>query len=235
MGMDEWLPEPSTQPRFEDIPSSSPSPLSPTLEKGKGVLRAFSKALKKPIASEPLLPLFSSSKPSSRSRSNSVPSSRDQTPPATPARIISTPPSPDLSRSEFMAPPFPLPEKMDAVPLPAHRASLAPPDDTPPAPSPLPPRLRRAPSVQSMRSVVTTCKHTSATPMEEPEPKAANFPRQHLVANLQRFMRYSSAAYGQVFLRILGLGKNRGLDFSFPNTRSRTLQKPLTAVLLFAG
>ncbi|SCV72741.1 BQ2448_4278 [Microbotryum intermedium] len=79
------------------------------------------------------------------------------------------------------------------------------------------PKLRRA---ESMVSLVTTCKHSQATPMEEPEPKASNFPRQHLVANLQRFMRYSSAAYGQAFLRILGLGKSRGLDFSFPNTKS---------------
>ncbi|KDE05852.1 hypothetical protein MVLG_03795 [Microbotryum lychnidis-dioicae p1A1 Lamole] len=79
------------------------------------------------------------------------------------------------------------------------------------------PKLRRA---ESMVSIVTTCKHSQATPMEEPEPKASNFPRQHLVANLQRFMRYSSAAYGQAFLRILGLGKSRGLDFSFPNTKS---------------
>ncbi|KAM0787937.1 hypothetical protein ACM66B_006142 [Microbotryomycetes sp. NB124-2] len=81
------------------------------------------------------------------------------------------------------------------------------------------PHLRRAPSLHSIHSVVTTCKHTPATLTEEAEPKASNFPRRHLVDNLQTFMRYSSAAYGQAFLRIMGLGRSRGLDFTFPDTR----------------
>ncbi|KAK4051312.1 hypothetical protein OIO90_004793 [Microbotryomycetes sp. JL221] len=84
-----------------------------------------------------------------------------------------------------------------------------------------PTHLRRASSIHSMRSTFTTCKHTASSPTEEPEPKVSNFPRRHLVDNLQRFMRYSSAAYGQAFLRIMGLGRSRGLDFTFPNTRAR--------------
>ncbi|KAK4052121.1 hypothetical protein OIV83_002415 [Microbotryomycetes sp. JL201] len=81
------------------------------------------------------------------------------------------------------------------------------------------PHLRRAPSLHSIQSIVTTCKHRPATSSEEAEPKASNFPRRHLVENLQTFMRYSSAAYGQAFLRIMGLGRSRGLDFTFPDTR----------------
>ena len=70
-----------------------------------------------------------------------------------------------------------------------------------------------------MRSVITTCTHSAASPAEEAEPKASNYPHQHLVTNLQRFMRYSSAAYGQAFLRILGIGRH---DFNFPNTQTRS-------------
>lgn len=80
-----------------------------------------------------------------------------------------------------------------------------------------PPNLRRTSSMQSMRSVITTCKHSAKSAAEEPEPKAGNYPHEHLVSNLQRFMRYSSAAYGQAFLRILGIGRH---DFNFPNTQT---------------
>lgn len=45
---------------------------------------------------------------------------------------------------------------------------------------------------------------------------AANlFPHEPLIKNIYRFMRYSSAAYGQNFLRIFGLGN---ADFNFPTT-----------------
>ncbi|KWU45680.1 alpha/beta-hydrolase [Rhodotorula sp. JG-1b] len=46
-------------------------------------------------------------------------------------------------------------------------------------------------------------------------PKSGNFPHQHLVSNLQHFARYSSAAYGQSFLRIFGIAKH---EFKFPHT-----------------
>ncbi|KAI1295062.1 hypothetical protein EDD11_008043 [Mortierella claussenii] len=46
-----------------------------------------------------------------------------------------------------------------------------------------------------------------ALPPKEPkEPNPANFPRDHLVRNIQRFMRYASASYGHNFMRILGIG-----------------------------
>ncbi|KAI7856320.1 hypothetical protein BDC45DRAFT_65358 [Circinella umbellata] len=35
---------------------------------------------------------------------------------------------------------------------------------------------------------------------------APHFPRHHLVSNIARFMRYASAAYGETFMRILGIG-----------------------------
>lgn len=43
-------------------------------------------------------------------------------------------------------------------------------------------------------------------PKEPEEPNPANFPRDHLVRNIQRFMRYASASYGHNFMRILGIG-----------------------------
>ncbi|KAF9195178.1 hypothetical protein BGZ51_004605 [Haplosporangium sp. Z 767] len=46
-----------------------------------------------------------------------------------------------------------------------------------------------------------------APPPKEPkEPNPANFPKDHLVRNIQRFMRYASASYGHSFMRILGIG-----------------------------
>ncbi|KAG0048732.1 hypothetical protein BGZ83_006335 [Gryganskiella cystojenkinii] len=43
-------------------------------------------------------------------------------------------------------------------------------------------------------------------PKEPKEPNPANFPKDHLVRNIQRFMRYASASYGHNFMRILGIG-----------------------------
>ncbi|KAG0316046.1 hypothetical protein BGZ97_007519 [Linnemannia gamsii] len=43
-------------------------------------------------------------------------------------------------------------------------------------------------------------------PKEPQEPNPANFPRGHLIRNIQRFMRYASASYGHNFMRILGIG-----------------------------
>lgn len=54
-------------------------------------------------------------------------------------------------------------------------------------------------------------------------PKPTSFPAKPLVDNLQRFCKYSSAAYGQHFLRILGLGN---VDYTFPSKPT----KPLHAV-----
>jgi hypothetical protein len=74
----------------------------------------------------------------------------------------------------------------------AHASSSA----SPPPLRPPSPTLRRPKSATSMRSVFTTHQHleTSLQAPEDSEPKPNNFPHAHLVANLRRFMRYSSAA-----------------------------------------
>ncbi|GAA5804949.1 hypothetical protein HPULCUR_010459 [Helicostylum pulchrum] len=38
------------------------------------------------------------------------------------------------------------------------------------------------------------------------EPSLKNFPRKHIVSNIAHFIRYASAAYGESFMRILGIG-----------------------------
>lgn len=164
--------------------------------KSGGILRAFSKVLQKGQVGEGgARSIFGSSK---ASPSNSSSSSLDR---PTPLQQSPTKPSFFVNR----ATPVPSPRRNG-------ESSSQPPPPASPTKGGFPSRLRRAASVQSMRSVVTTCKHTAATPAEEPEPKASNYPHQHLVSNIQHFMRYSSAAYGQAFLRILGIGKH---DVSF--------------------
>ncbi|POW11744.1 hypothetical protein PSTT_05075, partial [Puccinia striiformis] len=51
------------------------------------------------------------------------------------------------------------------------------------------------------------------------QPPTSDFPPQSLVKNLGRFMRYSSAAYGQQFLRIMGIGVD---SFNYPNTKKHS-------------
>jgi hypothetical protein len=38
------------------------------------------------------------------------------------------------------------------------------------------------------------------------EPNLQNFPRKHIISNIAHFIRYASAAYGESFMRILGIG-----------------------------
>ncbi|GAA5943218.1 uncharacterized protein JCM15063_005295 [Sporobolomyces koalae] len=98
-----------------------------------------------------------------------------------------------------------------------------PPADLPPQPSLLPIDTTASARPASGRSAVARTSSSSpsvstVTPRaveDEAEPKEDNFPRRHLVSNLQHFARYSSAAYGQSFLRILGLAKS---EFKFPHT-----------------
>lgn len=54
---------------------------------------------------------------------------------------------------------------------------------------------------------------TQAPPSNEASP-AALYPDDHLIKNIHKFCRFSSAAYGQNFLRVLGLGST---DFMFPS------------------
>ncbi|KAI9317594.1 hypothetical protein BX666DRAFT_2112010 [Dichotomocladium elegans] len=61
-------------------------------------------------------------------------------------------------------------------------------------------RLVRSPSVPNSRK-----KYKMRSPLEtEPDPR--NFPRNHILKNIEHFMRYASAAYGESFMRILKIG-----------------------------
>ncbi|ORY94787.1 hypothetical protein BCR43DRAFT_460590 [Syncephalastrum racemosum] len=60
-------------------------------------------------------------------------------------------------------------------------------------------RQRRAPSLPPSH------RRRRPQPLDsEPDPR--NFPRQHIIHNIAHFMRYASAAYGESFMRILGIG-----------------------------
>lgn len=61
--------------------------------------------------------------------------------------------------------------------------------------------LIRSPSVPSeLRQ-----KKIPQSPLDS-EPNPQNFPRKHIVSNIAHFIRYASAAYGESFMRILGIG-----------------------------
>ncbi|KAI8067595.1 hypothetical protein BC940DRAFT_326388 [Gongronella butleri] len=47
---------------------------------------------------------------------------------------------------------------------------------------------------------------SSAPRSLEHEPAPTNFPRQHIISNIGHFMRYASAAYGESFMRVFGIG-----------------------------
>lgn len=172
-------------------------------------------------------------KPQSNSKSNSVfralskPFSRHSPPtPLTSSSQSTIIPPPTLSRENSYSssysstsPSFRAHERSISASTLAPPSAARPPADLPPQPLPLPlspgatspPPLRRTSSTATLTSstaLMTTCKHTSDPRDEETEPKISNFPRRHLVSNLQHFARYSSAAYGQSFLRILGLAKS---------------------------
>lgn len=88
-------------------------------------------------------------------------------------------------------------------------------------------RRSRAPSIGSIRSFASrTHTHTQSTTTtttdgaeEGPEGAPGAFPRQHLVKNLRRFSRHSSAAYGQNVMRVLGIGDGQ---YFFADTRERS-------------
>ena len=90
-------------------------------------------------------------------------------------------------------------------------------------------RRSRAASIGSIRSFAshshthvqstTTTKENDGNHDEGPNGIPGSFPRQHLVKNLRRFMRHSSAAYGQNFMRVLGIGD---MQYLFADTRERS-------------
>ncbi|GAA5976822.1 hypothetical protein JCM5350_007258 [Sporobolomyces pararoseus] len=220
--------EPS--PSLPSPAASSPSS-SPTI--------GWSRSGKDPV--EALRSQVSTTKPSNGSnKSNSVfrafskPFNRSQpppplvTPPEPEQTIVSPRPNPSPAST-----PFRNHERSISASTLAPPSAAQPPEDLPPQPLPLPlsptstestttpSLLRRTSSTATLTSssaaLTMTCKHrtSESTSREEVEPKQSNFPRRHLVSNLQHFARYSSAAYGQSFLRILGLAKS---EFKFPHT-----------------
>jgi hypothetical protein len=50
--------------------------------------------------------------------------------------------------------------------------------------------------------------HNNKQPISllDSEPSPNNFPRKHIISNIAHFIRYASAAYGESFMRILGIG-----------------------------
>ena len=80
-------------------------------------------------------------------------------------------------------------------------------------------RRARAQSITSLRSFVSNRRetHTTTNTATADVRRFAidQFPRQHFVKNLHTFMRYSSAAYGQNFMRIFGIG---GAEYLFADT-----------------
>ncbi|KAL7417827.1 hypothetical protein BDY24DRAFT_373037 [Mrakia frigida] len=91
--------------------------------------------------------------------------------------------------------------------------------NSPTAPKRKAPRLRQPSTTTSTRSVLTQQSQfqttTQAGPSNDESHLEGLFPRDHLIKNIHKFCRYSSAAYGQNFLRILGLGAT---EFMFPTT-----------------
>ncbi|KAJ2963990.1 hypothetical protein NQZ79_g1160 [Umbelopsis isabellina] len=65
------------------------------------------------------------------------------------------------------------------------------------------PMLKRMPSAP-VRGALT--RRGAATHPLSDKSTRRNFPRAHLITNIARFMRYASAAYGESFMRILGIG-----------------------------
>ncbi|CAM0137105.1 unnamed protein product [Umbelopsis sp. WA50703] len=65
------------------------------------------------------------------------------------------------------------------------------------------PMLKRMPSAP-VRGALTR-RRVSSHPLSDNSTRR-NYPRAHLITNIARFMRYASAAYGESFMRILGIG-----------------------------
>ncbi|GAA5887573.1 hypothetical protein JCM16303_004248 [Sporobolomyces ruberrimus] len=184
----------------ETLRSQVSTPKPPTPAKSNSVFRALSKP-------------FNRQSSSSSSQTILAPA-----PTLPPSMYSSPPPTPSSFRNH---------ERSISASILAPPSASRPPADLPPQPLPLPlsptsavppassSRSRSNSVLESSSALATTCRHTSDPRDEEAEPKIGNFPRRHLVSNLQHFARYSSAAYGQSFLRILGLAKS---EFKFPHT-----------------
>lgn len=212
---------------------------------GLGLQRALNKAkgtLKGGKEKVPIRPPLEtrSTDTTMRTASSSEPATPPPTPP--PEVVVEAPQTPSKSRRE-RSPTRPAPSEMSAAsasgsvppriaPVPAARRSH---DLNKKLPAPPhghshghghgtgegrgTKRRARAQSITSMRSFAsrTHMQSTSTAPCNATETvhEQSQFPKAHLVHNLYRFMKHSSAAYGQNFMRILGIGQ---ADYFFPDT-----------------
>lgn len=100
-----------------------------------------------------------------------------------------------------------------------------------------PTKLQRRNSTVSICSFISmrSDSHLHSCFLETPSPKS--FPLPHLVSNLSRFMRFSSASYGWNFMRLLGIGSlsSTGVDSLHHANHHAFAQHtnlPLTSILL---
>jgi hypothetical protein len=74
-------------------------------------------------------------------------------------------------------------------------------------PSPTKPRGRRNSTVSICSFIsLRSDSHLHSSVLDTSQSRSSTFPASHLVANLARFMRFSSASYGWNFMRLLGIG-----------------------------
>ncbi|KAG1452238.1 hypothetical protein G6F56_007872 [Rhizopus delemar] len=61
---------------------------------------------------------------------------------------------------------------------------------------------------RTLKTTTYTSRPASLSPhsLLDTEPHPDNFPRKHIITNISHFIRYASAAYGESFMRILGIG-----------------------------
>lgn len=140
---------------------------------------------------------------------------RSSKPPSEVSSGVSTPrPSHHSRRTASPPPSTPRPRTPEQPSSPTLRVP-------PPSPSPTPYRTLAPPSqFHRIGSVRTRQNRVQASTSQmfcsgDSETPASLFPHEGLIKNIHRFMRYSSAAYGQHFLRIMGLGNS---DYNFPTT-----------------
>lgn len=140
---------------------------------------------------------------------NAFRSTMRRKPTAFPSVENDEPPAAPPPRSTSTRPTTPRPSPTRASNSPTRIAA------PPPAPAALTPmRGEREHSIHHSVRTRSNAIHTSSSQIFGPdiESSASLFPHEGLIRNIHRFMRYSSAAYGQNFLRILGLGNT---DFQY--------------------
>ncbi|KDN44703.1 hypothetical protein K437DRAFT_274489 [Tilletiaria anomala UBC 951] len=147
-------------------------------------------------------------------------SSRTPTPPSSPPSIAMSPPTPDKAIAlPHVASPETTPKSRFA--LNRRKKEEEDGDQQQQITPKLFKRRSRQPSITSIRSFASTRKETHTTTNTASAQvemySRGQFPQQHFVTNLHTFMRHSSAAYGQNFMRIFGIG--RSAEYLFADTQ----------------